>query len=51
MISSTIKQCQFSYGQVTANPVAIPVRQFSFPCLSSIIGIGIPPDQFCLLPL
>ena len=51
MISNTIPQCQCAYGQVLATPVVVPVRQFSIPLMSSIIGILLPADQFCLIPL
>lgn len=51
MISPTIPQCQFGYGQVSAKPVAISTRKFQFPLLSSVIGVLLPADQFKLLPL
>jgi|688.fasta_scaffold335189_3 hypothetical protein len=50
-ISNTAPLCQSGYGLISALPVPVPVRKFSIPLLSTILGILIPSDQFCLLPL
>lgn len=51
MLSSTIPQAQFGYGQVSATPVPISTRKFQFPLLSSVMGVLLPADQFKLIPL
>jgi hypothetical protein len=51
MLSAFIPQCQFGYGMIAAKPVTVATRLFQIPLISTVIGVLIPADQFCLLPL
>lgn len=51
MISATIPQCQMTYGQILDSPIPIATKQFTFPLMSSLIGVLIPITQFMMIPL